>query len=321
MMISRRLLRIKIVQILYAHLTTENTSVEKSEKELQTSIIKAYDLYHLILMLIVKLGDYAEERIELAKNKILPTIDDLHPNTQFVDNLIVAQLRNCSALSKYISASHISWQPYPEIIKSLYLKIIESPYYKSYLDEEKPGYESDKKLIINILKNELEGWELLYQMLEEQSIYWNDDIEFVIGMILKTIEKFKPEDLDPLLMALYKNDDDREFGKILLRKTLLNHEQYREMIDHYTQNWEIDRIATMDVIIMEIAISELIEFPSIPIKVTLNEYIDIARFYSTPKSNEFVNGVLDRIVIDLKKENKIIKTGRGLLGEAAESEY
>lgn len=319
-MISRRLLRIKIVQVLYAHLTTENTSTDKSEKELQTSIKKAYDLYHMILMLIVNLADFAEERIEIAKNKILPTSDDLHPNTKFLENKVITQLRNCSELTRYVSATKISWHPFPEIIKSLYQKITESSYYKMYLAEKHLQYDADKKLIINILKNELEGWELLYQILEEQSIYWNDDIEFVIGMTLKTIEKFESDETDPKLLALYKNDDDREFGKTLLRKTIINHNQYRDLINQYTQNWEIDRIATLDVLIMEIAISELIEFPSIPIKVTLNEYIDIARFYSTPKSNEFVNGVLDKIVADLKKDNKIIKTGRGLLGDSVESE-
>lgn len=315
MMISRRLLRIKIVQILYAYFTSENSSLDKSDKELQLSIKKAYDLYHYFILLIVDVADYANSRIELAKNKNLPSQDDLNPNTRFVNNSIIEQLRNCSDLNNYVSSSKISWNNYPEIIRNLYQKISDSEYFKTYMEAENCGYEADKKLIIDILTCELEEWELLYQMLEEQSIYWNDDIEFVIGMIIKTIQKFKVSQTEPQLMELYKNEEDREFGKTLLRKTILKHKEYHEIIDQYTKNWEVDRIAIMDVLIMEVALSEMIEFPSIPIKVTFNEYIDIARFYSTPKSNEFVNGVLDKIVIDLKKEKKIIKTGRGLLGE------
>lgn len=319
-MISRRLLRIKIVQVLYAYFTDENSSIDKSDKELQLSIKKAYDLYHYFILLLIDVADYADERIELARNKILPSKEELNPNKKFVNNMVIRQLKDCSDLTNYVSQAKITWASYPEIIRSLYLKISESEYFQAYMNADETSYDLDKKLLVDILTTELEEWELLYQMLEEQSIYWNDDIEFVIGMLLKTIQKFKSTGPSIKLMELYKNDEDREFGKTLLRKTILKHKEYRETIDKYTQNWEIDRIAIMDVLIMEVALSEMLEFPSIPLKVTFNEYIDIARFYSTPKSNEFVNGVLDKIVIDLKKENKIIKTGRGLLGEFQVSE-
>ena len=315
MMISRRLIRIKIVQILYAYMTGEGSSIDKSDKELAMSIKKAYDLYHYFILLIVNLADYAADRVEIASNKILPNYNDLHPNIRFINNKVVAQLRNSEQFQDYISKNKLSWHENPELIKKLYLKVLETPYYQEYMNSDATDYQNDKKLVLDILTNEFEGWEFLYQLLEEQSVYWNDDIEFVLSMLIKTVEKFKESSINQALMPLYKNEEDREFGKQLLRKTILKLPEYRELIEKYTQNWEVERIAIMDVIIMTIALSEIMEFPGIPVKVTLNEYIDIARFYSTHKSNEFVNGILDKIVADLRKENKIVKTGRGLLGE------
>jgi len=315
MMISRRLIRIKIVQILYAYMTGEGSSIDKSDKELAMSIKKAYDLYHYFILLIVNMADYAADRVEIASNKILPNYNDLHPNNRFINNKVVAQLRNSEQFQDYISKNKLSWHENPELIKKLYLKVLETPYYQEYMNSDATDYQTDKKLVLDILTNEFEGWEFLYQLLEEQSVYWNDDIEFVLSMLIKTVEKFKESSINQALMPLYKNEEDREFGKQLLRKTILKLPEYRELIEKYTQNWEVERIAIMDVLIMTIALSEIMEFPGIPVKVTLNEYIDIARFYSTHKSNEFVNGILDKIVADLRKENKIVKTGRGLLGE------
>jgi N utilization substance protein B len=316
MMISRRLIRIKIVQVLYAYVTGEGSTVDKSDKELAMSIKKAYDLYHYVVLLLVDMSSYAAERIEIAGNKILPNYNDLHPNTRFVDNKVIAQMGDNKSFVDYLSQNKITWNQYPELAKKLYHKVIESSYYQDYMNSENHNYQADKKIVIDILTNELDGWEFFYQILEEQSVYWNDDVEFVISMLIKTIEKFKESGQNVAMMPLYKNEDDREFGKILLRKTILKLPEYRALIEKYTQNWEVERIAVMDILIMTVAISELLEFPGIPVKVTLNEYIDIARFYSTHKSNEFVNGILDKILADMRKDNKIVKTGRGLLGDA-----
>jgi transcription antitermination protein NusB len=313
-MISRRLIRIKIVQVLYAHVNSENSSLNATEKAYQLSIKKTFDLYHFFLLLVIKVADYANDRIDIARNKILPTTADLNPNLKFVDNSVIQLLKNSHSLSTYIAEQKLTWVDHPEIVKKLYQKIIESEYFLDYMNVAEFDFEKDKAFVLNIFSNEFDGWELLYQILEEQSIFWNDDIEFVLSMILKSIEQFKPMQKEGKLMPMYKNDDDRDFGIQLLRKTVLNYATYRELIDKHTKNWEIDRIAIMDIIIMVVAITEMVEFPSIPIKVTFNEYIDIARFYSTAKSNEFVNGILDKIVADLQQENKIIKTGRGLMG-------
>lgn len=311
-MISRRLIRIKIVQVLYAYTSGEGSTIDKSDKELAMSIKKAYDLYHYLILLLTDMSDYAAESIEIARNKILPTYADLHPNTRFIDNKVITQLKNNKAFIDYLSQNKISWNLYPELPKKLYQKVIETDYYKEYMNSEVNNYHADKKLVTDIFANEFEAWDYLYQILEEQSVYWNDDIEFVLSMIIKTIEKFR--EAGPYsLLPLYKNDEDRDFGKLLLRKTIIKLPEYKALIEKYTKNWEVERIAVMDILIMAIAVTELMEFPGIPIKVTLNEYIDIARYYSTHKSNEFVNGILDKIVADLRKDNKIIKTGRGLM--------
>jgi transcription antitermination protein NusB len=318
-MISRRLIRIKIVQVLYSHFSDEKSTLDNSEKEFNFSIKKAYDLYHYLIVLLLKIADYSNDRIELAKLKNLPTHEDLHPNIRFINNRILEILRNSSSLNSYINANKISWIDYPELIRKLFLKISEKDYFLKYMNGPEPDFKKDQKLITDILTTEFEEWDFLYQILEEQSIYWNDDIEFVLSMIIKTIEVFSEDQLDGKLMPIYKNEDDRDFGKQLLRKSILKYPQLRETIDKYTKNWEVERIASMDILIMIAALTEIMEFPSIPIKVTLNEYIDIARYYSTSKSNEFVNGILDKIVNDLKKENQIIKTGRGLIDESKKS--
>lgn len=299
---------------MYAHAANDDAAIDSSDRELNKSIKKAYDLYHFIILLVVNVADYAADRIELGRNKNITTHEDLNPNTRFINNKVIDQLRNNKQLGLYISTARFNWNDFPEVIKKLYAKVTESEYFKEYMASETNDYEADKNLVLDILTNELEDWEFLYQTLEEEDIFWNDDLEFVVSMIIKTVEKFKEASFIQQLMPLYKNDEDRDYGKTLFRKTILKHHEYRELINNYTKNWDLERIAVMDVLIMVVALTEIMEFSSIPIKVTLNEFIDIARFYSTEKSHEFVNGILDQIVIDLTKENKIFKTGRGLLG-------
>jgi len=184
------------------------------------------------------------------------------------------------------------------------------------MEDPEPGYEKDKKLIIDIYTNDIANFESIYQYLEEESIYWNDEVDFVISMITKTIKNFKPTDVEFLpLMPLYKNDEDKEYVKVLFRKTLLRREEYRQLIKDYIENWDIERVALIDFLILEMAITEAVEFSSIPTRVTINEYIEIAKYYSTSKSGIFVNGLLDKIFKDLKQKEIIKKTGRGLIGE------
>jgi N utilization substance protein B len=313
-MISRRLIRVKILQVLYSNHSANDQSIAQSEKELFFSINKTYDLYHYYLILLIELVKHAEFRIDQAKDKLRPTEEDLKPNTRFIDNKVIQQLRKNWHLSKNISESKLSWANHPEIVKNLYNQIKDKEYFIEYLNSPDNTYAADKALVARILEEDFSSFDALYNVLEEISIFWNDDVDFILSMVIKTINQFKENDLaEKPLMPLFKNDDDKEFAKKLFRKAIINHEEYSAQIKKHTQNWDFERIAIMDILIMQMALAEVIEFPSIPIKVSLNEYIEIAKDYSTTHSNTFINGILDNIIQELKKENKIIKTGRGLI--------
>jgi len=315
-MISRRQLRIKALQSLYAYYTTGREDMRRSEKELHFNIEKAYELYNYLLLLLIDVILYAESRIEIARNKRIPTHDDLHPNTRFIDNMLVDQLRNNTQLLRFVEQHKLNWVNHPELIKEVYTRLIESEEYAAYMNAEEHGYAEDKRLVTFIYTHIVFSSERLDSIMEEQSIYWNDDLEFITSMIVKTFKKFKEEDgPDKPLMELYKNKEDSDYVVKLYRQTILHHEEYLEYIKLNTRNWDLDRIAFMDILIMQIAIAELVAFSSIPTKVTLNEYLEISKFYSTSKSNVFINGVLDKVVMQLKEEKKILKKGRGLIGE------
>lgn len=259
---------------------------------------------------------YAESRIEIAGNKRIPSFEDLNPNRRFVNNKFVGQLSNNDQLNKYLANNHISWVKYPELIKELYGLIIESNDFIEYMSLPEAGYQDDKKLISKIYSGIILPNESFCQVLEEQSIYWNDDLEYVISMVLKTIKKFNESDgPDKNLLELYKNKEDRDFVVELFRKSVVKRKDCLELIESTASNWDLERIAFMDILIMQLAITELLEFPSIPTKVTLNEYLDISKYYSTEKSNNFINGVLDKILAQLKEKEMIRKSGRGLIGE------
>jgi len=316
-MISRRIIRTKVLQVLYAYYSSEERSINNTEKELFFCIHKTYDLYHYLLALVIEIADYAEGRIELKQNKHLPTQEDLNPNTKFVNNLFIQQLRTNRHLNAYLNQTKLSWVNNRELIKELFLIMTESEIYESYISNENPSYIEDRKFIEKIFNKIFLVSEELYEVLEEQSIYWNDDIEFVISVIIKTIKQFNEStDPDQSLMPLYKDDEDRDFAKNLFRKAILNHDELQGLIKVHSSNWDVDRIAFMDILMMQLAISEFLYFPSIPTKVTMNEYIELSKFYSTEKSRNFINGILDKTLKDLKKEGKINKAGRGLVGES-----
>jgi transcription antitermination protein NusB len=313
-MISRRLIRIKILQVLYAENSNDAQSVTQSEKELFFSINKAYDLYHLLMLIPLELIKLDEQRIDLSKQKLRPTNEDLNPNMRFCNNRFLAQLKSNWQLAKYIADKKVNWVNNQEIFKNLYNKVRESDYFKAYMQKVQSTYDDDKDIIISILEKEIPTFIDLEILLEEMSIFWNDDVEFMLSMVVKTFKPYKESDMpEKRLMPLFKNEDDEDFAKKLFRKVFLNKNEYGEMIKKHSQNWEFDRIAIMDILIMQMAIAEIMEFPSIPIKVSLNEYIDIAKFYSTSNSNTFINGILDNVVKELRTNNKIVKTGRGLI--------
>lgn len=307
-MLSRRLLRTKVLTAIYAFNRRNDNDIATAEKELMMSIDKSYDLYHGMLSLVIVLANVALDKIEMGRQRMIPSEEDLNPNMRFVNNKVIAQLRNNISLQKFIEKNRLSWLDYPHVLKNMYNELLAWEVYREYMAAESNTYTSDKQFIVRLISEFFPYSEDLEACLEDISIYWNGDIEYIVVMAAKTVQKFKVSDTAQApLMPLYKNEDDIDFVKILFRKTLLNEERYRELIDKNTTNWEVDRIALMDFLVMETAISELVEFPNIPLRVTLNEYIDISKYYCSVKSATFVNGILDRVAKELA-ENRITAT-------------
>ena len=316
-MISRRLLRIKALMSLYAFNRREDGNLAQGETELMFSIDKTYDLYHYLLLLVLELADIACEKIDQALLKRMPTPEDLNPKRRFIDNQLIAQLRKNLEFKKFIASRKLSWVNNSHIPRALYNKMIAWDVYEEYMMSETHNYQSDKKFIVKLITVLFSDSEDLQSNLEEQSIYWNDDMEYISAMIEKTLKKFKADSGENThLMPLFKNEEDEEFVKILFRKAIIHQKKCSELIDKNTTNWEVERIALMDILVMQLAITEIFEFPEIPVKVTLNEYIEIAKYYCTSKSSTFVNGILDNIVKEIRDEGLFNKSGRGLVGEA-----
>jgi len=300
----------------YAFNRREEENLAQAEKELMFSIAKTYDLYHYLLLLVLEIADVASEKIDFALQKRMPTPEDLNPQRRFVDNLLIAQLRKNIQFNDYLSSRKLSWSNYQHIPRNLYNKMIAWDAYTVYMASDTHNYAADKKFIISLVSDLFASSEDLLSNLEEQSIFWNDDMEYVVTMIEKTLKKFKAEAAEKAsMMPLYKNEEDEEFVKILFRKSILHSDKCSGLIDKHTTNWEVDRIALMDILVMQLAITEILEFPEIPVKVTLNEYIEIAKYYCTSKSSTFVNGILDNIVKEIRQDGQLKKSGRGLVGE------
>jgi len=306
---------------LYAFNRREDVSLAQAETELMFSIGKSYDLYHYLLLLALELADIAVEKIDQALQKHIPSHEDLNPRRRFVDNHLLAQLRKNKEFNDYISSKKLSWVNNSHIPRLLYNKMIVWEVYEEYMKAETNNYLSDKKFIIRLITELFSNSEDLQSNLEEQSIYWNDDMEYIASMVEKTLKKFKTDSGENApLMPLFKNAEDEEFVKILFRKAIIHSKKCSELIDKNTTNWEVDRIALMDILVMQLAITEILEFPEIPVKVTLNEYIEIAKYYCTSKSSTFVNGILDNIVKEIRDEGLFNKFGRGLVGETLTDE-
>jgi N utilization substance protein B len=259
------------------------------------------------------LKEYAQSRIDKGRQKYLPSDDEKNPNTKFVNNKLIGQIAENRELADFSSKnSNIIADAEHGVIPKMYANIMGKDYFSDYMNSAGSSFEQDKRLVVHILHEEFEGFDDLHAMLEEQCIYWTDEPEFVVSVIVRTVKGIKANTPFSLL-PLYKNEDDEQFAQKLLRHAVVHYGEYNALIDEHTPNWDVDRIAFMDILILITAISEFIEFPNIPVKVTLDEYIDLARFYSTPSSCTFVNGVLDKIVDYFNKHNKLNKHGRGLI--------
>lgn len=319
-MLSRRHLRIKVLLALYAFKIAENDRLDVGEKELFKSLNKLYEIYIYQLSLLVEIVEFASKRQAENKQKFFPTEEDLNPNTRFVENRFIKQLVDNKDYQKLHKAYKINWSGEEDMIRKLYSEIKSSTDFLAYSNEWEPSYKNDKEILVKILKKHLGRSDSLHFYFEEKNIYWSDDFYTANTFAMKTIKNYAESwDADKSLPSLYKfeehdnEEEDINFVKNLFRKSIVKSEEYEKIIENKVQNWEMDRIAIMDIIILKMALVELLEFPSIPVKVSMNEYIDLAKMYSTPKSKIFVNGILDKIIADLKASKKIKKVGRGLL--------
>lgn len=314
-MLNRRHLRIKVLQTLYAYYQSNSDDVLKAERELFKGIGEIYHLYLFLLQTFSELKHISLKRLEEGKLKIRPKEEDLNPNRKFVDNAVFALFDESKAIQKEAKLHKINWMgaENQEMFRKMFIQIKDSECYFEHMNNGLSGFEEDKAFAVALFKSEIANSPLLYHFLEEKSIHWLDDIDLACQMVLKTIKSANEN--EPLsIMPLYKDkSDEEEFVTQLFRKTIEMHDENERLIDDLTKNWELDRIAKMDILLMQMAITEMRIFTSIPTKVSLNEYIEISKYYSTPKSNGFINGILDQAIYRLKESGAIMKTGRGLI--------
>lgn len=314
-MLNRRHLRIKVLQALYAYFQSEEDNLKRTEGELFQAVERIYDLYLYLLLSFGEVKAIAEHRIEENKKKIRPTEEDLNPNRKLVDNAIIQLIEDSRSLREASEDRKVNWigDEHQEMFRKIFLQMRESETYFQFMNNGETGFEEDVQFAIALFKADIANSAFLYNYFEEKSIHWLDDIDLACQMVIKTIKGAEAgKQLE--VMPLYKDaEDEQEFIRVLLRKTVSMDSENVALIDELTDNWEVERIAKMDVLLLKMAITELQVFKNIPKKVTMNEYIEISKFYSTPKSHLFINGVLDKAVLRLEKDGKIGKMGRGLM--------
>lgn len=314
-MLNRRHIRIKVMQSLFAFKGTESDDFSKDERFLFQSIDRMFELYLAIMALFIELQKKANSKLELSQKKMLATEADINPNRKFADNTVLDFISSNTMLKEAIEKRKLNfWHLDFEYVDIIYKAILESDVYKSYMSKNVSSLKEDKDFMISIYSEVIAPNEKLYDYFEDKQITWIDDLPVVNTAIVKLLSKIKltkPETF--LLPELYKDEDDRLFAKDLLLKTLLNHTTFKNEIAEKTTNWDSDRLASLDGVLLEMALCEFQKFPSIPVKVTINEYLEIAKEYSTPKSSNFINGILDKIVKEYKSNNIHNKMGRGLL--------
>lgn len=315
-MLTRRHIRVKVMQCIYALIHSKDDSLDKQQEFLNESIDKMYTLYLLMLSLLIEIQGYASSQVALSTKKYLADSSDEYPSKdKFTSNSLLLQLSSNTLLKEELSKRKLkNWYLNEEYVKLIYKEIIANESYKAYMMSSSKSYDEDKKLIQTLFKDVIAPNEKIYDYFEDDQLTWVDDIPIVNTFVLKQFRKVtQHQEPSFFLPRLLKDDEDRLYGQQLLVKTLLNNEKWEKEIEGKTPNWDKDRIADIDSILLKMAICELLNFSSIPEKVTINEFLEIAKEYSTPKSSIFINGILDKLVREYKSEGKLKKTGRGLL--------
>ncbi|MBQ9645684.1 MAG: transcription antitermination factor NusB [Prevotella sp.] len=306
-MINREIIRIKIVQLTYAYYQNGNKNIDTAEKELFFSLSKAYDLYNELLSLIVAVTKESRRRLEVVQAKAKRE-GKAEPSQKFAYNRFALQLESNKQLSDFMETQKHTWADEPEFVGRLFEQIEQSQIYKDYMEAEEDTYNADRELWRKLYRALIQENEDLDQLIEEQSLYWNDDKEVVDTFVLKTIKRFDEKNgTRQELLPEYDSEEEKDYARKLFRATILNADEYQRFMSEASRNWDFSRLAYMDVIIMQIAIAEMLTFPSIPVSVTINEFVELSKFYSTPRSAGYINGMLDTIARHLVKTGRIMK--------------
>jgi N utilization substance protein B len=306
-MINRELIRIKTVQLTYAYYQNGSKNIDTAEKELIFSLSKAYDLYNYMLALIVAITRESRRHLEVAEARAQREGTPM-PSRKFADNRFALQLEQNKMLQDFMETQKKTWNDEPEFLKKIYTQITDSALYKEYMESEEDDYQADRELWRKLYKTLIAYNSDLDSLLEEQSLYWNDDKEVVDTFVLKTIKRFDEKKRSTQeLLPEYDSEEDQEYARKLFRSTIMNADEYQHYMSEASRNWDFSRLAYMDIVIMQIAIAEMLTFPSIPISVTINEYVELAKLYSTPKSGGYINGMLDAIAHHLVRAGKMLK--------------
>lgn len=302
------------MQALYAHSMKPFEDVLTAQNQLVKTVKNCYVLFLWFFSILPEVTFYRKNKLEDLRNKHNPTEEDLNPNTKFVDNMVIAQIEDNVTLQPLFKANHIDWSNDGDFIPRLFHILEETDFYKKYMANPERSYQEDKNLVLDIIEQILAQDDHIRWFFSEKETNWLDDYDEALMMFYKNVSKFKqPAGSDNKIFPLYKDPkEDELFVRNLFKKTIQFDEEYETLIESKLQNWEMERVIGMDVLLMKMAICELLEFPTIPIKVTMNEYIDLAKMYSSEKSQVFVNGILDRLIVDFKEQGRIVKTGIGL---------
>ena len=307
-MINRELIRVKIVQLTYAYYQNGNNNIDSAEKELVFSLSKAYDLYNYMLSLMVAVTKEARDYCNVMERKARRE-RTASPSTRFADNRFILQLENNRMLNEFIENKKMSWDSHVEFVKKLFQRIKDAQFFKDYLENKDDSYDLDKDVWRKIYKAFIMDNDELDEILEEESLYWNDDKEVVDTFVIKTIKRFEEKNgVKQPLLPEYDSEEDRDFARKLFRASILKADEFQRYMNEASRNWDFSRLAYMDVVIMQIAIAEMMTFPNIPVSVTINEFVDLAKLYSTPRSGSYVNGMLDTIARNLIDNGKMLKS-------------
>ncbi len=313
-MLSRRLIRVKVFKVLFGRVAAGNSdALIGAENELMASCEKTRDLYILLMRLPIALKRMAEIKIEQGLQKFHPTEEEANPNYKFVNNSFINIIENDLEFLKLADSKGLTWDIYDTFIKKLYLAVTSAEYFKQYMNSGHSSLEEDTRLFCNIFANELEDNEDLEYILEESNVFWMNDLEYVLNKVLENLNRIARKKR-VIVPDIFRKEDDITYARKLLTESLIHYDEYVNIVAGMVPNWDKERLVATDLALIVMGITEAVVFNSIPLKVTINEYVDISKFYSTPNSRTFVNGILDKILQKMVKDGKIVKTGRGLVG-------